>query len=202
MNLLEKATIIHFHRHRIANYNHGTVKALGWKGEESQRKRFEVLSQVADLNNSSILDVGCGYGDLKTFLDLKFSNYTYIGIDLVSEFINEAKTLHAGATDTHFLQADFATAKLPEVDYILASGAVGYKCIDPDYYFLMIKKMYNAASKAFAFNMLDKAFFPEHPLLTGHNFEKVVSFCKTLSPRVASFSGYLYDDFTVFMYHE
>jgi hypothetical protein len=83
---------------------------------------------------------------------------------------------------------------------VIASGVFGYRSIDPGYYFAMIKKMYKAANKAFAFNMLDEAFFPAHPLLLGHNFEKVVSFCKTLSPRVTSFKGYLNDDFTVFMH--
>ena len=73
MNVIEKATIIHYHRHRIDTYHNGTVKALGWRGEESQVKRFEVLSTVGDLNGCSLLDLGCGYGDLKGYMDRRFN---------------------------------------------------------------------------------------------------------------------------------
>lgn len=200
MNLIEKATIIHFHRHRIAESTGGTVRALGWKAEESQRKRFEVISSVGDFTNCSILDVGCGYGDFKAYLDTKFSNFTYIGIDLMPEFIFKSKALYHETANTHFLQADFNTVGLPNVDYVVASGVLGYRCIDPDYYFRMIKRMYEVAGKAFAFNMLDKEFFPEHCLLLGHTIETVESFCKKLSSKVMVLKGYLDDDFTVFMY--
>jgi len=202
MNLIEKASIIRYHRHRIAEFNDWTVKALGWKGEESQQKRFEVISSVGDFSNCSLLDVGCGYGDLKAYLDKKFSNFTYIGIDHMPEFIQESKVKYSQVANTHFLQADFAMVGLPEVDYVIASGALGYRSNDPDFYFRMIKKMYEAANKAFAFNMLDEELFIEHPLLVGHNFEKVVDFCKTLTPRVKVIKGYLADDFTVIMYRE
>jgi len=65
MNLIDKATTIHFHRHRIATDANGTVRALGWKGAESRIRRFEVLGVVDDLSGCSVLDMGCGYGDLK-----------------------------------------------------------------------------------------------------------------------------------------
>jgi trans-aconitate methyltransferase len=35
--------------------------------------------------------IGCGYGDLKQYLDQSFSDFTYIGIDQMPEFISEAK---------------------------------------------------------------------------------------------------------------
>ncbi len=88
MELIEKATIIHYHRHRIKAFNCGTVQSLGWKGDDSQQKRFDVLAGVADLNGTSILDLGCGQGDLKCFLDKRFSAFSYIGIDQMPEFIS------------------------------------------------------------------------------------------------------------------
>ena len=65
MDLIEKASVIHYHQHRIKTYRNGTVEALGWRKQDSQTKRFEVLATVADLSGCSLLDVGCGYGDLK-----------------------------------------------------------------------------------------------------------------------------------------
>ena len=38
-----------------------------------------------------VFDLGCGYGDLKTYLNQKFSDFTYIGIDQMPEFIAVAQ---------------------------------------------------------------------------------------------------------------
>ena len=46
MNLIEKATVIHYHRRRIDAFAKGTTGALGWRGVESQVKQFETLSKV------------------------------------------------------------------------------------------------------------------------------------------------------------
>jgi len=202
MNLIEKATIIHYHRRRIDNFAQGTVEALGWRGIESQIKRFEALSRVGDLNGRTLLDVGCGYGDLKGYLDQQFSGFTYIGIDQMPEFINEAKERYKNRLDTHFFQTDFTAVDFPSVDFVIASGALGYRCENPDFYGNMIRKMYEAATRAVAFNMLDAERFPEHPLLVGHDCDKIVALCRTLAPRVTVARNYLEDDFAVFMFRE
>jgi len=202
MNLIEKATIINFHRHRIAEYRSGTVKALGWKGEQSQQKRFEVLASLGDFSHASVLDIGCGYGDLKAYLDQRFSDVAYTGIDLVEEFIAHATTRYGDCPNTRFFHGDFSTATLPPVDFILACGAFGYRSKDPDFHLNMIRSMYNASGKACAFNMLDAATFEATPLLAGHDPDRVYAFCSSLSPHVKLLRGYLKDDFTVFMYKD
>lgn len=202
MNLIEKATINHYHRHRIDAFGNGAVEALGWRGVESQIRRFEALCMVGDLNGCTLLDVGCGYGDLKSYLDQRFSNFTYIGIDQMPEFINEAKERHKNCSDTHFTLTDFTAVDFPRVDFVFASGALGYRCDDPDFYGDMIRKMYDASTRGVAFNMLDAQQFPDHPLLVGHDREKIVSFCRTLSPRVTVVHDYLADDFAVFMFRD
>ena len=200
MNLIEKATIRHYHQHRIASYHHGTVEALGWRKVESQVKRFKVISTVGNLDGCTLLDIGCGYGDLKEYLDQTYSDFTYIGIDQMPEFISEAKKRYSGSPSTYFFQTDFTAVEFPEVDYVIASGALGYRCQNPDFHFEMIRKMYTAARRAVAFNMLDAACFPEDDLLIGHDLDRVVAFCDQLSHQVKLISGYLVDDFTVFMY--
>jgi len=202
MELIEKATIIHYHRHRIKEFNAGTAKSLGWKGGDSQQKRFEVLSEVADLNGTSILDLGCGQGDLKGFLDNIFSDFSYIGIDQMPEFIAEGQMRYGHLPNTHFYQRDFSTVALPQVEYVIACGALGYRCANPNWFNEMIAKMYASASRALVFNMLDVATFPDHPLLVGHDVEEIVAFCKILSPRVEVNSRYLEDDFTIYMYRK
>lgn len=200
MDLIEKATVMHYHRHRIAEFQHGTVESLGWRGEHSQQVRYEVLAKVGHLNGNTILDAGCGYGDLKAFLDRHFSDFDYIGIDQMPEFIAEARKRYEGIERTTFYQTDFSIAALPQVDYVIASGVLGYRCKDENFYTDMICKLYNSARIAFAFNMLDKSCFPQHDLLVGHDRDEILALCRALSPRVECFNDYLEDDFTVLMY--
>lgn len=199
MNLIEKATVLHYHRHRISQFQPGTVETLGWRGPESQRKRFEVLLRLGDFTGSTVLDAGCGYGDLKGFLERHCGGFTYIGIDYMPEFIDEAKARYGDRPDTYFCQTDFMLAQLPQVDYVIASGAFSYRCAAPGHPFVMIRKLFEAAKIALAFNMLDRTVFPQHDLLTSHDRDEVTAFCSTLAPRVELISGYLDDDFTVFM---
>lgn len=199
MDLIEKATVMHYHRHRIAEFQHGTVESLGWLGEHSQQVRYQVLAKVGNLSGKTILDAGCGYGDLKAFLDRHFSSFDYIGIDQMPEFIAEARKRYEGIERTTFYQTDFSTAALPQVDYVIASGVLGYRCKDDSFYTAMIGKLYNSARIALAFNMLDKSHFPQHDLLVGHDRQEILTLCRVLSPRVECFNDYLEDDFTVLM---
>ena len=199
MDIIEKATVIHYHRHRIRTYSEGTAKALGWRGPESQTRRFEVLAGVGDLRGCSVLDVGCGHADLKAFLDRTAPDVTYLGLDQMPEFVTEAQARYQDDPRATILQADFTTATLPEVDYVLASGALAYRCSDPEFHLRMIERMWTVARRALGFNMLRKEVFPEHPLLVGHDLDQVVAFCKGLSGDVEVVEGYLDDDFTVFV---
>ena len=200
MNLIEKATIIHYHRHRIESYSNEMPEALGWKTEDSQIKRFEALSTVGDLKDCTVLDVGCGYGDLKTYLDQKFSDFIYTGIDQMPEFIAAAQERFKDCPNTYFYQTDFTTVALPTVDYVFASGALSYRCADPDFYTRMIRKMFEVATRALVFNMLDSACFPEHRLLVGHDCDEITAFCHYLSSNVRVDKAYQQDYFTMFLY--
>lgn len=199
MSLLEKATIVHYHRHRIGEYAHGAVEALGYRGADSQTKRFEALAAVGDVNGSSVLDVGCGHGDLKGFLDGHFHGFSYVGIDQMAEFVMHARSLYGQRPSCYFCVADFTEAELPQADYVFASGVLGYRCAEPGFYFAMIEKCYRAAKRAFAFNMLDAEQFPQHPLLVGHDAREVMAFCRDLAADAQLLRGYLDDDFTVLM---
>lgn len=89
INLIDRATVIHFHRHRIAEFGADSVRALGWVSQASQTSRFETIAQAADFNDSSVLDLGCGTGDLKALLELKLSPR----VSLVRGALPEAVTI-------------------------------------------------------------------------------------------------------------
>ena len=199
MTLMEKATIMHYHRHRIEEFEGGTVEALGYRNGDSQSKRFAVLASVAALDGRSVLDVGCGHGDLKGYLDTRFHGFSYIGIDHMAEFVLQARERYGQRPNCYFCIADADAAELPHADYVFACGMLAYRSGDEGHAYNMIEKMYRAADRALAFNMLDAASFPAHPLLVGHDAAAVMDFCTRLSPEARLVRGYLEDDFTVVM---
>jgi trans-aconitate methyltransferase len=199
MDLLERATIIHFHRHRIQAHGLGSVQALGWREAHSQRSRFEVIAAAADFANASVLDIGCGSGDLVDFLAERFGGFRYLGIEQVSEFVALARERHAAWPHTDFVCADFTTALLPSADIVVACGVFGYRSADPHYVSDAIVRLYALAQRALIFNVLDAAVFPEHPLLVGRDVVALEAFCRTLCPAVELVRGYAEDDATVVM---
>lgn len=203
MTPIERATVLHFHRHRVATHGSGTPEALGWKHAESQRLRFETIAEAAEFEEGcSVLDAGCGTGDLKAYLDerFRFAALRYLGIDQMPEFIETARARFAGQADrTAFALAHFDTAPLPRADVVVACGAFGYRCADPHWVFNVVARMYAAAERVFVFTLLDSAVFPEHPLLVGHDIDEVATFCRKLAPRVEVVRGYAPEDAAVVM---
>ena len=200
MDILERATVLHYHRHRLAEHGAGTAQALGWRGADSQRRRFEVIASVTDFNGASVLDLGCGTGDLKAWLDARFTGLRYLGIDQMPEFIQAASARFAHQADTAFVQGPFDTLTLPKADVVVACGALGYRVADPHWVFKTIAHMYAAATRLLVFNVLDARHFPEHPLLVGRDVAELQDFCRKLSPEVHLLQGYAVDDATLVMH--
>jgi SAM-dependent methyltransferase len=196
MNLIERATVMHYHRHRLAEWG-GQAQALGWKAVESQQRRFEVIAGAADFSHCSVLDVGCGRADFKAYLDERFPGVRYTGIDQMPEFVEAAAARYGDGDGSRFLLGDFSAIELPSADYVVACGALGYRCAEAGFHLRMIGKMHAAARRALIFNVLDAKRFPDHPLLVGRDCAEVLDCCRRLSPQVAVSQGYLDDDMTV-----
>lgn len=196
MDLFEKANIITYHRQRPGADD---FYKLGYRSTDSQILRFQGLLHWGNFSDSTILDLGCGYGDLKLFLDQHAQNFTYLGLDFIKEFIVRAQERYGNLANTHFLQSDFLNAGLPEVDIIVASGSLNYRSTNPYHPWECINRMWEAANKGIAFNLLDANYFENDTILCGYDRVKVLSFCKYLDPDTQIFSGYLPDDFTVLM---
>lgn len=197
MDPVARATVLDFHRHRIGVFGAGSVESLGWRDADSQQRRFAVIADACDLDGASVLDIGCGRGDLRAFLDARAHDFTYLGLEHVPAFVKEARVRYAAHPRTAFVQCDFSAVTLPDADHVVASGALAYRCPDPDFHLTMIRRMFEAARYTVAFNLLDATAFPEHPLLLGRDRQEVLEFCRSLSPHVELIDGYLEDDFTI-----
>jgi len=172
---------------------------MGWTKKQVQQIRFNVFTSLFDFNDVSVLDLGCGDGDFKSFLDTRFSNFHYIGLDLQEEFITYATERFKAKNNTWFYNTDFTRCQLPEVHVVVVCGALSYKCNDSNYYIDCIKRFYHSANMALIFNMLNQEFFESGQIIVAHNKEQIFDQCKKICSNVTLKDRYLDNDFTIVM---
>ena len=199
MTIIEKENIKQYHSVRLQNKNLSRSKMMGWTRKQVQQIRFKAITSLFNFNDISVLDLGCGDGDFKTYLDARFSNFHYIGLDLQESFITYAKERFIAHNNTWFYSIDFARCQLPKVDVVVACGALSYKCQDSNYYIDCIKQFYQSANKALIFNMLNQDYFESGQLIVAHNKVHIFEQCQKICNNVILKEGYLDNDFTVIM---
>ena len=199
MNIIDKTVIKRFHEMRAQEFGEGTSQALGWHNDESQLLRFAKLAGIGDMNNRSVLDVGCGYGDLSAYLIDKYPQLQYAGIDQVEAFLAIASARYAHLPNATFYSGDCSVADLPATDYVLACGSLNYHTTEPGFIYKMITRLFNTSRIAFGFNLLSKVNTPGG-ILTAYNTDDIMQHCQTLSNRVILQDDYCDGDYTVWMY--
>lgn len=138
-------------------------ESLGWtKGEHKHAIRFDVLTSQYDFKGKSVLDIGCGFGDLNRAL-VKFKPYRYLGIDIVKEFIDEGSARY-GSDNIVFEYGNFLEKKIStDIDYVVASGIFNRKFNHADSYDFIravMDKAFDLSRDGLAFNfMSDKVNF-------------------------------------------
>jgi len=147
-----------------------TPQGVDWNSAESQSMRFEQLVKILPHDKTasfSVLDYGCGYGAMYSFLQHQYPNMKFIGFDISEEMINECKKLYSGsATQWYHQEKD-----IRQVDYVAASGIFNVRMdfSKEDWLAYILKTLHtidSLASKGFSFNVLtaysDKAYMKEN----------------------------------------
>jgi len=177
-------------------------KKVGWGSNESQVKRFEVLTQINDLSDSSILDVGCGLGGLLDYLKEIYTSFSYTGTDLNSEMIKLSKKRHP---DIEFVKTDITSmlSKLKgrKFDYIFLSGALNLSADNHDQHIKKIMEvMYEMSIKGVAINFL--SIFADYfsPGEYYANPEVILKLAFSITSKVILRHDYMNHDFTIYLY--
>ena len=185
---------------------HGvTPQGVDWNSKESQYTRFEQLSRIITEGNPfSILDYGCGYGELYNYLKntLRFADMEYFGFDISDEMIRLACESHKG--DSH---SEFNTS-LPDnpFDYVVASGIFNVKLELADdeqwkeYILRELGLLNRHSERGFAFNCLTS--YSDTELMKSHLYYAdplfFFDFCKKhYSRNVALLHDYNLYEFTI-----
>ena len=174
-------------------------KSLHWVNYASQAIRFKYLVADLDIENKSILDVGCGMGDLLPFLYAKADKFNYLGVDINKNFIEVAKKRYEGHS---FKVADVFTEKVSgRYDTVISSGVMNQNI--PNWLVVrkqMIKKLFELSSDVLAFNMAGSLKpIPPDPKIAYAEAGEILEFCQTLTPKVSLRSDYSSYDFTIVM---
>lgn len=189
-----------FYNRRVDEYGYDP-KSCDYGRPSSQKRKFEIISEVLDLNGLSLLDIGCGFADYAKFLSEKYNDLTYEGIDLSSKMINTAK-LNNPTLKLSVGNIIDDPISLTETHDIVSANGIFY-LLGPNAKELMKKlviAMFNRAKIAVSFNSLsywsefkEKDEFYADPLET-------LAWCKEISPWVVLRHDYMHHDFTIYIY--
>ncbi|MBU0572111.1 class I SAM-dependent methyltransferase [Patescibacteria group bacterium] len=179
-------------------------RALKWRSEKAAKQRYEQIVADIDFNNKSILDVGCGFGDIVPYVANKSDIFSYKEIDFVPEFISEAKKKYPKYT---FLVGDYFKQPLEEeFDIIICCGALNgnYKN-NLGFRKKTIKTMFNHTKECLVFNMAGRHPKPETACRSNVWFadsKEIFEYCETLSKKVLLKDDYHSNDFTIVMFKD
>ncbi|OGM32073.1 hypothetical protein A2803_00715 [Candidatus Woesebacteria bacterium RIFCSPHIGHO2_01_FULL_44_21] len=179
------------------------ARSLSWAGKGAAHQRFRAIWKEIDFNNKSVLDVGCGFGEMARFLHKRYDNVKYTGVDIVPEFIQEAKKAHPYFD---FECIDYFNNPMPEkFDVVMASGTLNSNLGGKNSAFRekAVKVMFDHTKKALVFNMLGGHPQPENDPKSNVWYAdslEVLEYCMSLTRRVVLRANYHPKDFTVFMY--
>ncbi|MDX8397741.1 MAG: class I SAM-dependent methyltransferase [Mariprofundaceae bacterium] len=189
-------------RHRSSLNHHGySPNALFWSSRGIQKTRFKVLSEIGVHSGDSLLDVGCGFGDLFNWLGSHDLATDYTGLDLSQEILDKAIEVNP---QLHLLHGELFDFDWPmqSFDWVFLSGTLNWNLDDKGAYARrVITRMFELCRHGVAFNMLDIRKLNTTALgdLFAYDPDDILDFCQGLSDDCQLRSGYLDNDFTVYM---
>jgi SAM-dependent methyltransferase len=171
---------------------HGpTHWGVDWNSEASQNLRFDQLLKVTKgEKDCSVIDYGCGYGAMASYMRTLGYTVQYQGYDISQEMIKAASIQQSDISNCIFVSD---AAMLNISDYTIASGVFNVKQEVPgdrwlSYILDTIANMAKYSRKGFSFNMLtsysdkekmrdnlfygDPSFFMDHCI---RNYSKSVA---------------------------
>ncbi|WP_456059996.1 class I SAM-dependent methyltransferase [Brachyspira pilosicoli] len=204
-----KSIIVDHYINRVNDLNIPDYKVVDWESEEAQNLRFKALIEHFNMSSNVLLDVGCGVGSLAEYIDKNNINLYYIGIDIMPEMVERAKSKTYKNISPQFMTMDFfkKTDIKDDVDYIYTSGIFNLNLGNNEEFLKeAIEAFLLAARNGVCFNLLDisckekygdKYYYYKKDdilLLTQDILKKL-----NLSYKIHIEDKYLQNDFSVFI---
>lgn len=174
---------------------------LGWESEEAQRLRFDMLLSSVDLEGKTLLDVGCGTGNLLEYINSKGINVSYTGVDILDKMIEKAKQKQLKANFYHTDIFKNNIFKDESFDVIYASGIFNLNLGNNRAFLISaLELFFRLSSEAVVFNLLHYAspdredkYFYFHP----DEVNEILATFTDVIGKVEFIETYLKNDFTI-----
>jgi SAM-dependent methyltransferase len=171
-----------FENYRSLFATHGDSPAsLQHSSREQQFLRFVQLFNIAE-DISSVVDVGCGLGDMVAFMESQGIDASYRGVDFFEGFINRAIEKHAGNSKVCFSQGDVisdASAIPSGSEFVMLSGVFNNRTENNEEHLrITLRRMFDACTRGVAFNALSTYVDYQDEHLYYYDPLKVFDYCK------------------------
>jgi SAM-dependent methyltransferase len=198
MDAADKSKLIQNYRELL--HEHGEGPAVGQLSAEGQKFRFNKLAQIANLRGTTVLDIGCGIGDLLPYLTALYGDVDYTGVDIVPELVSRAASKYPS---TRFVCTDLMTEPLPEkFDYALISGVFNNEVQHPtDFLKQLVQIAFRMCTRGVAFNFTSNRVNWIDRGMAYHDPVAIFQFCiDSLSNKVTLGHHYERCDVAVYVY--
>jgi cyclopropane fatty-acyl-phospholipid synthase-like methyltransferase len=156
---------------------------VGWMARDSQRRNFEhVLSDITE--GDSVLDYGCGVGDLVPFLEDNIGDFEYFGVDINEKFIREARSTYPRQ---RFQRIDSPYQVRGTFDVVVALGVFTWYITKKDF-IATITELFRMAERTLVVTCLHTTTVPHSWVNTYRGYDEEV-FRKTL-PGLADYAEF------------
>jgi SAM-dependent methyltransferase len=181
----------------VKRHGTGDHRALLWASRRTQEQRFDALLRLANPAGLSVLDLGCGCGDLLDFLIARHATPArYVGIEGVGDLAEAAKgKRHPNAS---IVRGDFVAEPwrmLVDADVVYCSGALN--TIDAGDFYAVIRSAFAAARRTLVFNFLCSPLLAGMSYLRWYDRRDVVRFARSLTSGVEVLEDYIDGDCTI-----
>ncbi len=175
------------------NYEtHGiTAQGVAWDSTHTQRRRFSMIAScLGDINQVSMVDAGCGFGDFYLYLKEQDNlPKNYVGLDLCAPMVEEARV----RTGCKIEQRNILQQSLPVADWYVASGSINLLTRMETRIF--IQRCFAKSKQGFVFNLLEGR--EREGEFSYWKVHEVLALCYDITTNVQIKEGYLEGDLTV-----
>jgi SAM-dependent methyltransferase len=171
------------------------------QSKRTQRMRFEVFVLNHDLNGKSLLDVGCGTGDLWAHLQARQIQCDYTGIDLSPEMVRRCQE--------RFPDARFEPQNILEwnpgqqFDYTIAVGIHNIKIAGGGALLESVtRRQFELCRVATHLSLLTDRYTGFAPHIQPWRVEEILTLALDITPYVVLRNDYLPNDFSITLYRQ
>ena len=191
---------------RLRQYGYDS-RTLGWN-KDCQWVRFEAaLEGLRAEDYGTVLDVGCGFGDLLEYLRNRGWTGQYTGIDIVPELVEEARRRHGGDPAAGFDCRDLQSQPIEhKADLAVAIGMFNHRLRQDNRTFIagVLDAMWKATTAVVICDFLSTSSQPERR--QDHLFyadpRDLYELASQYSRRIAIHHSYMPFEFQVKIWHD